>query len=163
MNVIVCQIGRVRDASVKTGCGKVWNVRPFFGRSVMRSREARAARSGFSRLNGLSFWLSRIGSVIREQRPAAATTRKSCCSLNAGESSRRGRSMGGANQSSFGGASPTEQTRNVTGRTRQHSENAASRIATRPALDAESGNVNLFSVPTPAPGMKVNEKLNYVQ
>jgi len=67
---------------VKTDCWKVLNVRPHFGRSVMRSREARAASSGFSRLNGLFLLPSRIGSVIREQRPAAATTRTTGRSLN---------------------------------------------------------------------------------
>lgn len=35
---------------------QVWNVRPHFGRSVLRSREARTAPvGGFSRLNGLLF------------------------------------------------------------------------------------------------------------
>ena len=71
----------VRDASLKTGVRKVWNVRPHFGRSVMRTREGRAAARGFSELNGLFLLPSRIGSVIREQRPAAATTRTTGCSL----------------------------------------------------------------------------------
>jgi hypothetical protein len=77
-------------------------------------------------LNGLFLWLSRIGSVIREQRPAAATTRKSCCSLNAGVL----RCICGSIARKFESRCKKP--------TRQPSGNAASRIATRPALDAES-------------------------
>jgi hypothetical protein len=78
---MVCEITNVRDAGVETCWLELWNVRPRFGRSVMRSRKARTAASGFSQLNGLSFWLSRIGSVNCEQRQANATTRKSRRSL----------------------------------------------------------------------------------
>jgi hypothetical protein len=68
---------------MKAGYGcNIRNVRPFFGRSVLRSREARTAtRSGFSELNGFFFALPNRPCNC-EQRPATATTRKTCCSLN---------------------------------------------------------------------------------
>lgn len=65
------------DASMKTGGKLVLSVRPHFGRSVLRSRipVRTATFQRFSLLNGLFLLPFRIGSVIREQRPAAATTR----------------------------------------------------------------------------------------
>lgn len=59
---------------------------PLFGRSVLRCREARNRSRKRNFRTERPFSLAhRIGSVIREQRPARATTRTTGCSLNAAE------------------------------------------------------------------------------
>ena len=79
---MICESNIVRDASLKTGCGKVWNVRPRFGRSVLRSRKARNRPQRIFKTERLFLLPSRIGSVNCGQHHANAMTRTTGCSLN---------------------------------------------------------------------------------
>lgn len=66
-----CEGGHCSDAGVKSCWSEIWNVRLPLSRSVLRCREARAATSGISQLNGFLFKLIQIyggDTVIKASR-----------------------------------------------------------------------------------------------